>query len=69
MTASPVPPTARRAQILKFIRQYTQEHDTPPTLREITDAVGMRSTSGVHYHLKQMHMQELLRRNRSTSRR
>lgn len=40
--------------ILDFIIVYTQEHCYPPTYREIGDAVGLKSNSTVHTHIKQM---------------
>jgi repressor LexA len=40
--------------ILDFIIAYTQEHCYPPTYREIGDAVGLKSNSTVHTHIKQM---------------
>ncbi len=41
-----------RQQILNFITQSTEENGYPPTVREICDAVGLRSPSTVHSHLK-----------------
>ena len=56
----------RRAAIIEYARQYAREHDRPPTLREIADGVGMRSTSGVHYHLKTAGMLRLIRQTSKT---
>ena len=44
--------TSRRRAILDFIRRTIQEQGYPPTVREICEAVGLRSTSTVHFHLK-----------------
>jgi repressor LexA len=41
----------RRQKIVDFIRQYSQEHGYAPSIREIGDAVGIRSTRAVKYHL------------------
>lgn len=40
-------PTDRQLEILEFMRSYQREHQMPPTLREIGEALGIRSTNGV----------------------
>jgi repressor LexA len=42
----------KRRQILEFIVRATEEHGYPPTVREIGEAVGLKSSSTVHFHLK-----------------
>ncbi len=44
--------TPRRRAILDFIRRTIAEQGYPPTVREICEAVGLRSTSTVHFHLR-----------------
>lgn len=44
--------TPRRRQILEYIRRAIRERGYPPTVREIGRAVGLRSTSTVHFHLR-----------------
>ncbi|MCD6352272.1 MAG: transcriptional repressor LexA [Armatimonadetes bacterium] len=44
--------TPRRRQILAYIQQKIAESGYPPTVREIGEAVGLRSTSTVHFHLR-----------------
>lgn len=44
--------TQRQAQALEFIRGCLQERGFPPTLREIGEHMGIRSTNGVNDHLK-----------------
>ncbi|MGD9518232.1 MAG: transcriptional repressor LexA [Armatimonadota bacterium] len=44
--------TPRRRQILDYIHQAIEERGYPPTVREIGEAVGLRSTSTVHFHLR-----------------
>ena len=39
--------TPRQGQILAFIRAYIEREGCPPTLREIGDAMGIKSTHGV----------------------
>lgn len=46
--------TNRQQQILAWIREYTQAHGYAPTVREIGDAHGIRSTNAVADHLKRL---------------
>ena len=41
-----------RLKILDFVTGFTREQGYPPTVREICQAVGLRSPSTVHSHLK-----------------
>jgi len=43
--------TDTRRRILAAIRDLTRERGYPPTVREIGQAVGLRSTSSVQYQL------------------
>jgi repressor LexA len=52
----------RRQKIVDFIRQYTEEHGFPPSVREIGRAVGIRSTRAVKYHLDILVQQGALER-------
>jgi repressor LexA len=54
--------TARRRTILEFIDQTIRDRGYPPTVREIGVAVGLQSTSTVHFHLKALEDQGLLER-------
>lgn len=40
--------------ILEYIQKYISEYDIPPTVREIGSAVGLKSTSTVHMHIKNL---------------
>ena len=40
--------------ILKAIIDYVEKHGYPPTVREIGEATGLKSTSSVHRYLKEM---------------
>lgn len=40
--------------ILKAIIGYVEKHGYPPTVREIGEATGLKSTSSVHGYLKEM---------------
>jgi repressor LexA len=44
--------TSRRKHILDFIVRATEENGYPPTVRDIGEAVGLKSSSTVHFHLK-----------------
>ncbi|HEY3281957.1 MAG TPA: transcriptional repressor LexA [Armatimonadota bacterium] len=46
--------TPRQKRILDYIAQHSQERGYPPTVREIGEAVGLRSSSTVHSHLKSL---------------
>ena len=44
--------TAKQQQIYDFMRAFTAEHGYPPSVREIGAAVGLKSPSTVHFHMK-----------------
>ncbi len=44
--------TAKQQQIYDYILAFTQEHGYPPSVREIGAAVGLKSPSTVHFHMK-----------------
>lgn len=44
--------TAKQQQIYQHILSFTEEHGYPPSVREIGEAVGLKSPSTVHFHLK-----------------
>lgn len=52
--------TDPRSQILAAIRDSVKERGYPPTLREIAEAVGLASTSSVHYHLRALRRDGLI---------
>lgn len=43
--------STKRDEILAFLNRFTEEHGYPPSVREIMQAVGLKSTASVHYHL------------------
>jgi len=49
--------------ILRFIQEQLEERGFPPSVREICDATGLKSTSTVHGHLKRMEKAGLLQRD------
>ena len=44
--------TPKQQQIYDYILQFTNEHGYPPSVREIGAAVGLKSPSTVHFHMK-----------------
>ena len=47
-------------QILDFVNRFVQENGFAPSIREIGEAVGLRSTASVSYHLQQLQQKGLL---------
>ena len=43
-----------KEKILTAITTYIQQHGYPPTVREIGEAVGLKSTSSVYHYLQRM---------------
>ena len=60
--------TKRQAQTLDFIRQSIEERGYPPTLREIGESMGIRSTNGVNDHLRALERKGYLTREDMKSR-
>jgi repressor LexA len=60
--------TDRQQQILDFISASIAERGYPPTLREIGEHFGIRSTNGVNDHLKALEKKGVLRREDLKSR-
>lgn len=44
--------TDRQRQLLEFIEDHVRIHGFPPSIREMADHMGIRSTNGVNDHLK-----------------
>jgi len=51
-----------QAKILAYIKQEIQDKGYPPSVREICDAVGLKSTSTVHGHLTRLEKKGMLHR-------
>jgi repressor LexA len=58
----------KQARILQFVEQFVQEHDYPPSIRDIQQGCNISSTSVVDYNLKRLEEKGLLRRDREISR-
>lgn len=46
--------TRKQQEIYDFILSFTNEHGYPPSVREIGAAVGLKSPSTVHFHMKSL---------------
>jgi repressor LexA len=55
--------TGRQREILDFIRSRVRERGYPPSVREIGEAVGLRSSSTVHGHLARLEAHGYIRRD------
>ncbi len=58
----------RQVRMLAFIRAYLEEHNYPPTIREIGKAVGIPSTSVVKYNLERLQEKGYIERSEEVSR-
>lgn len=52
--------TARQKQMLEFIRQFQVDHEYAPSIREIGEHMGIRSTNGVSDHLRALQRKGVL---------
>lgn len=50
----------KQAEILDYLRQFLSANGYAPSVREICSAVGLRSTSSVHYHLSELKRRGLI---------
>ncbi len=56
-----MPRTSNKAQmIMDYVNQFVQENGYSPSVREIGEAVGLRSTASVSYHLQALQEKGLL---------
>ena len=46
--------TPKQQQIYDYILSFSQEHGYPPSVREIAQAVDLKSPSTVHFHIKSL---------------
>ena len=60
--------SGKQKRILEYIRSFIDEHDYPPSIRQIQDACGISSTSVVDYNLKGLENRGVIRRDREVSR-
>ena len=60
--------SSKQEGILRFMRQFIDEHDYPPSIRDIQVGCDISSTSVVDYNLKALERQGFIRRDREVSR-
>ncbi|VYT65997.1 LexA repressor [Clostridium tertium] len=53
----------KQREIYEFLKVYTENKGYPPSVREICEAVNLRSTSTVHGHLKRLEKKGLIKRD------
>ncbi|HJN92615.1 MAG TPA: transcriptional repressor LexA [Dehalococcoidia bacterium] len=58
----------KQDRMLSFLRDFLDEHDYPPSIRDIQAGCGISSTSVVDYNLKALESQGRIRRDREISR-
>ncbi len=62
------PITKKQQLILDYIKKEILEKGFPPSVREIGEAVGLKSTSSVHAHLESLEKNGYIRKNASKTR-
>ncbi|HHV94821.1 MAG TPA: transcriptional repressor LexA [Firmicutes bacterium] len=55
--------TERQREVLEFIKERVRRKGYPPSVREIGEAVGLRSSSTVHGHLRRLESKGYIRRD------
>jgi repressor LexA len=60
--------SSKQEGILRFMRQFIDEHDYPPSIRDIQLGCDISSTSVVDYNLKALERLGYIRRDREVSR-
>lgn len=60
--------TERQRKVLKIIHEHVEASTMPPTIREIAEALGVRSTNGVSDHLRALESKGYLERLATKSR-
>lgn len=53
----------KQSQIYEFLKNFTENKGYPPSVREICEAVSLKSTSTVHGHLKRLEKKGLIKRD------
>ena len=51
-----------RSQVLRAIKVHQAQYGWPPTVREIADAIGMRSAANVLRHLRELEKDGFIKR-------
>ena len=59
--------STKQQEILEYIKEQILSHGYPPTVRDICQAVNLRSTSSVHAHLETLEKNGYIRRDPKTT--
>lgn len=60
--------TSQQSKILEYMKLYLREKRYPPSVREICQAVGLKSTSTVHSHLTKLESKGYIKRDQTKPR-
>ncbi len=60
--------TSKQRDILEYIEVHVSQKGYPPSVREICEAVGLKSTSTVHGHLQRLEKKGYIRRDQTKPR-
>ena len=60
--------TPKQQRIYDFIQDFAAQHGYPPSVREIGAAVGLKSPSTVHFHLKGLEAAGLITKDKGKTR-
>ncbi|MGI5878932.1 MAG: transcriptional repressor LexA [Christensenellales bacterium] len=60
--------SGKQKKVFLYLKTFIEEKGYPPSVREICDAVGAKSTSTVHGHLNRLEKRGLIRRDPSKPR-
>ena len=60
--------TEQQARVLEVIRESIREHGYPPSVRELGEKLGLKSTATVHTHLRNLERKGFLKRTAQKSR-
>lgn len=60
--------SGKQRRIFEYIRDFIDEHDYPPSIRQIQEACAISSTSVVDYNLRILERMGYIRRDREVSR-
>jgi len=60
--------SARQRKIFEYVRDFIDQHDYPPSIRQIQEACSISSTSVVDYNLRILERMGYIKRDREVSR-
>ena len=55
--------TNKQREVLEYLKQHGLQKGYPPSVREICDAVGLKSTSSAHAHLESLERNGYIRKD------